>query len=177
MNATSQTSVPHPALRNPQTKPSPSARSSRPDHAATPAANSHRIASFGLLSVFGFRFSDLPFLLFALAAGASLTGCGFLKPARATAQHFDLTPLPAAERATALPGTLAVGVGQVKLPAYLFDTSLAVRRGTNEIDYLPSVLWAERLDVGVQRDWRRTWPRCCPRTRFDCRPGGPRTLR
>ena len=46
---------------------------------------------------------------------------------------------------------MAVGVGQVKLPAYLFDLSLAVRRGTNEIEYLPSVLWAERLDTGVQR--------------------------
>ncbi len=44
-----------------------------------------------------------------------------------------------------------MGVGQVKLPAYLFDTSLAVRKGTNEIDYLPSALWAERLDTGFQR--------------------------
>ena len=34
--------------------------------------------------------------------------------------------------------SLAVGLGQVKLPAYLFDTSLAVRKGTNEIEYLPS---------------------------------------
>jgi uncharacterized lipoprotein YmbA len=42
-------------------------------------------------------------------------------------------------------------VGHVKVPAYLFDTSLAVRKGTNEISYLPSVLWAERLDVGLQR--------------------------
>ena len=39
----------------------------------------------------------------------------------------------------------------MKLPAYLFDTSLAVRKGTNEIVYLPSVLWAERLDTGLQR--------------------------
>jgi uncharacterized lipoprotein YmbA len=48
-------------------------------------------------------------------------------------------------------GSVAVGIGQVKVPAYLFDTSLAVRKGTNEISYLPSVLWAERLDVGLQR--------------------------
>ena len=52
---------------------------------------------------------------------------------------------------TARPGALAVGVGQVKLPAYLFNTSFAVRLGTNEIDYLPSVLWAERLENGLQR--------------------------
>jgi uncharacterized lipoprotein YmbA len=46
---------------------------------------------------------------------------------------------------------LAVGVGQVKLPAYLFNTSLAVRNGTNEIEYLARALWAERLDTGIQR--------------------------
>ena len=46
---------------------------------------------------------------------------------------------------------MAVGVGPVKLAAYLFDTSLAVRKGTNEIDYLPSAFWAERLDTGLQR--------------------------
>ena len=39
----------------------------------------------------------------------------------------------------------------MKLAAYLFNTSLAVRKGTNEIDYLPSALWAERLDTGLQR--------------------------
>ena len=70
--------------------------------------------------------------------GVSLTGCfGFLKPAKSTARHFVLTPLPAAEPAAAPRGSVAVGVGPVKLPAYLFNTSLAVRKGTNEIDYLP----------------------------------------
>jgi len=39
----------------------------------------------------------------------------------------------------------------VKIPAYLLDTSLAVRQGTNEINYLSLVLWAERLDSGLQR--------------------------
>ena len=51
----------------------------------------------------------------------------------------------------ATPGALAVGVGPIKLPPYLFSTSLAVRKGTNEIDYLPWVLWSERLDKGIQR--------------------------
>ena len=90
-------------------------------------------------------------LLLALAACVSVTGCGVFKPAHETARHFDLTPLPVAGRATAPPGAMAVGVGQVKLPASLFDLSLAVRRGTNEIEYLPSVLWTERLDTSVQR--------------------------
>jgi uncharacterized lipoprotein YmbA len=91
-------------------------------------------------------------LITSLAACACLTGCfGFLKPAHDTARRFVLTSLPASETMTALPKTQTVGLGQVKLPAYLFDTSLAVRKGTNEIDYLPLALWAERLDAGTQR--------------------------
>lgn len=100
----------------------------------------------------GHRITSLLSLLLALAACLTLTGCfGFLKPAKATAHHFLLTSLPVAQPPGVATGALPVGVGQVKLPAYLLDTSLAVRRGTNEIDYLPMVLWAERLDTGFQR--------------------------
>jgi uncharacterized lipoprotein YmbA len=82
----------------------------------------------------------------------SLTGClGFLKPAKATGRHFVLSPLPAAGATAAPGGGIAVGLGPVKLADYLFTTSLAVRKGTNEIDYLPETLWAERLDSGLQR--------------------------
>ena len=77
-----------------------------------------------------------------------LTGCSFLKPAKPTAHYYVLTPVAATQSGS---GSLAVGLGQVKLPAYLFNTSLAVRKGTNEIEYLPSELWAERLDAGFQR--------------------------
>jgi uncharacterized lipoprotein YmbA len=91
-------------------------------------------------------------LVLALAAGLSLTGCfGFLKPAKSTARHFVLTPIATAASTAAPRGSMAVGVGPVKLAAYLFDTSLAVRKGTNEIDYLPASFWAERLDTGLQR--------------------------
>jgi uncharacterized lipoprotein YmbA len=91
-------------------------------------------------------------LLLALALTVSLTGCfGFLKPAKPTARHFVLTPLPPAEAAAAPGASVVVGMGQVKLPPYLFDTSLAVRKGANEIDYLPTAFWAERLDTGLQR--------------------------
>jgi len=91
-------------------------------------------------------------LLLALAVVVSLTGCfGFLKPAKPTARHFVLSALPAAEPAATPSRGVAVGVGPVKLAAYLFNTSLAVRKGTNEIDYLPSAFWAERLDAGLQR--------------------------
>jgi uncharacterized lipoprotein YmbA len=91
-------------------------------------------------------------LLLALAVVVSLTGCfGFLKPAKPTARHFVLSALPAAEPAAAPSGEVAVGVGPIKIAAYLFNTSLAVREGTNEIDYLPATFWAERLDTGLQR--------------------------
>jgi uncharacterized lipoprotein YmbA len=81
-----------------------------------------------------------------------LTGCfGFLKPAKSTARHFVLTPVVATEPTVAPRSSAAVGVGPVKLAAYLFNTSMAVRKGTNEIDYLPSAIWAERLDTGLQR--------------------------
>ena len=102
-------------------------------------------------STFGFLISDLLSLLLTLTVCACLTGCSFLKPAKPTARYFVLTPLPATGPGLAAPNTLAVGLGQVKLPAYLFETSLAVRKGTNEIEYLPSSLWAERLDTGFQR--------------------------
>jgi uncharacterized lipoprotein YmbA len=86
-----------------------------------------------------------------LALVAGLAGCSFLQPAQVTSRHYVLTPLAVGAPAKAGRGSLAVGLGQVKLPAYLFNTSLAVRKGTNEIEYLPSALWAERLDAGFQR--------------------------
>ena len=89
-------------------------------------------------------------LLFCLAM-AGVTGCSFLKPAQPTARHFVLMPIPASESAGTASDSLAVGVGQVKLPVYLFNTSVAVRQGTNEIQYLPSAVWAERLAAGFQR--------------------------
>jgi hypothetical protein len=89
--------------------------------------------------------------LLAGAFWAGLTACSFLKPAQSTARHFVLTPIPATGPVAAESNSLAVGLGQVKLPAYLFNTALAVRKGTNEIEYLPSATWAERLDTGVQR--------------------------
>ena len=89
-------------------------------------------------------------LLFSVTLCAGIVGCSFLKPARSTARHFVLTPMAATAPAPVAANALAVGLGQVKLPAYLFDTSLAVRKGTNEVEYLPSALWAERLDTGFQ---------------------------
>jgi len=90
-------------------------------------------------------------LLAVMALSAGVSGCSFLKPAKSSARHFVLSPVPAISSAPVAPGSIAVGLGQVKIPAYLFNSSLAVRMGTNEIEYLPSTFWAERLDSGFQR--------------------------
>jgi uncharacterized lipoprotein YmbA len=87
-------------------------------------------------------------MLAAMALFAGVSGCSFLKPAKSSARHFVLSPLPASGAATGAPGSIAVGLGRVNIPAYLFSTSLAVRKGTNEIEYLPSAFWAERLNTG-----------------------------
>jgi uncharacterized lipoprotein YmbA len=78
-----------------------------------------------------------------------LTGCSFLKPAQPTERYFVLTPQPPQSSAPA--AHLALGVGKVKIPTYLWNTSVAVRKGAHEIQYLPAALWAERLDAGFQR--------------------------
>jgi uncharacterized lipoprotein YmbA len=98
------------------------------------------------------RWPGLARLSFALAVCLGLTGCfGFLKPVRSTARQFVLTSLPANDPGAASSDLLGVGVGQVKVPAYLFNSSMAVRKGTNEIVYSTSALWAEHLDSGIQR--------------------------
>ena len=92
--------------------------------------------------------------LLSTAACVCLSGCLDLKPARPTARYFVLSPLTAAAPVTPSPGTpsrLAVGLGQVKLPDYLYKQSLAVRKGANEVDYVETALWAETLSNGFQR--------------------------
>jgi uncharacterized lipoprotein YmbA len=44
-----------------------------------------------------------------------------------------------------------VGLSDVSLPGYLFKKSMAMRQEGNEIVYLESVVWAERMDSGLQR--------------------------
>jgi uncharacterized lipoprotein YmbA len=90
-------------------------------------------------------------LLLLLVASASLAGCSFLKPTHTVVRHFVLTPLPPVVSGSVPANAPSLGIGQVKIPAYLFNTSLAVRRGTNEVDYQPLALWAERLDTSLQR--------------------------
>src|SRR5580765_712629 len=94
------------------------------------------------------RAGTLLTILCSIMLWVGLTGCSFLKPAKSTTRYYVLTPVAAAPSGS---GSLAVGLGQVKLPVYLFNTSLAVRKGTNEVQYLDSAIWAEPLDAGFQR--------------------------
>jgi uncharacterized protein len=94
------------------------------------------------------RTSTLLTVLCLIMLWVGSTGCSLFKPGKPTARYYVLTPIAETRSAA---GPLAVGLGQVKLPAYLVNTSLAVRKGTNEVQYLDSALWAERLDTGFQR--------------------------
>jgi uncharacterized lipoprotein YmbA len=91
-------------------------------------------------------------LLFSIIVCSALSGCfSFLKPVESTERNFILNSVTAAGSGSTVSNSIGLGVGQIKLPTYLFDTSLVVRRGTNEIEYLPWAIWAERLDAGFQR--------------------------
>lgn len=97
------------------------------------------------------RWTRAQYLLTSLCAillGVGLAGCSMMTPAKSTARYYVLTPVAATQGA---PGTLVVGLGQVKLPAYLLNNSMAVRIGANEVEYFDSVIWAERLEAGFQR--------------------------
>ncbi len=105
-----------------------------------------------ILAPSGVRQPKLAIFTLSLVLCGMLTGCfGFLKPAHSTARHFVLTPISTNQPAASASNNLSVGIARVRLPAYLLDSSLAVRKGENEIEYLPSALWAERLDAGLQR--------------------------
>jgi len=97
-------------------------------------------------------------LLLVGAFSLGLTGCSFLKPSGVTPRSFLLAPAAAPSPATTNPATasvatksLAIGMRPVNLPAYLLRKSIAVRQHTNEIVYLENAVWAERLDLGLQR--------------------------
>jgi uncharacterized lipoprotein YmbA len=87
------------------------------------------------------------------AAGLCLVGCSLLNPPKGiTSRSFVLTPIPGAAPSaqSGLTNTI-VGIRPVRVPAYLFGKSFAMRQGSNEIVYLESAEWAEPLDTALQR--------------------------
>jgi uncharacterized lipoprotein YmbA len=96
--------------------------------------------------------SSLTLLLFLLLLlFLVLPGC-LLKPTTVKTHSYILTPISSSS-SSSIQGSphLPIGVGLVKMPDYLLRTSMAVRKSGNEIDYLETSLWAERLDLSFQR--------------------------
>ena len=92
------------------------------------------------------------FLTHFLAAGSVcvlIAGC-LLRPVAITTRQFVLTPSQPAKQSSGQ-SQLAVGLGSIKMPDYLLRSSMLVRKGDREIEYLESSLWAERLDRLFQR--------------------------
>lgn len=89
-------------------------------------------------------------LLCMVIAGLIPAGCLF-KPANVTTRHFILTSITTNEAMPFAMDRLSLGIGMVKMPAYLLRDSLAVRSSTNEIEYFDSAVWAERLDHCFQQ--------------------------
>jgi uncharacterized lipoprotein YmbA len=84
------------------------------------------------------------------SVGLLLGGC-VIKPARVPTRHFVLAPIPAPEHAPARAQPLAVEVGFVKMPSYLLRDSMVVRKSADEVEYLETALWAERLDQSFRQ--------------------------
>jgi uncharacterized lipoprotein YmbA len=85
---------------------------------------------------------------------ALLSGC-MLKPVTVSTRHFTLSPIPSSEPipvASTASEHLSVGIGFVKMPSYLLHNSMALRKNSNEIEYLENAIWSERLDESFQRD-------------------------
>ncbi len=95
--------------------------------------------------------SSLANILLAGTVALALAGCTILKPSGIAPRSFVLTPAATVPAEPGHSSMEVVGMGFVKLPGYLLNRSMAMRRGTSEIIYLESAIWAERLDSGFQR--------------------------
>jgi uncharacterized protein len=92
----------------------------------------------------------LPRLVFLAVISVVMSGCLF-RPVSVSTRHFVLSPISTNEPAQVVAEPLSVGIGLVKMPAYLMRDSIAIRNGSNEIEYLEDALWAERLDQSLQQ--------------------------
>ena len=86
--------------------------------------------------------------LIMCSLGLLLAGC-VIKPARVPTRHFVLVAIPTPEHAPTTAQPLAIEAGFVKMPSYLLRDSMVVRKSADEIEYLETALWAERLDQSL----------------------------
>jgi uncharacterized lipoprotein YmbA len=92
----------------------------------------------------------LPCLALVALTSMAMSGC-LLRHVTVSTRNFVLAPISTNEPARVVAEPLPVGIGLVKMPAYLMRDSMAVRDGANEIEYLEDALWAERLDRSFQQ--------------------------
>ena len=87
----------------------------------------------------------LPRLAFLAVISVAMSGCLF-RPVTVSTRHFVLSPISTNEPVQVVAEPFSIGIGLVRIPAYLMRDSIAIRNGSNEIEYLEDALWAERLD-------------------------------
>jgi len=96
------------------------------------------------------RCNYLCLLLMMSGLGLLPGGC-VIKPARVPTRYFVLAPIPGRRYAPADGQPLFVEVPLVKMPSYLLRDSMVVRKGADEVEYLETALWAERLDQSFRQ--------------------------
>jgi uncharacterized lipoprotein YmbA len=95
-----------------------------------------------------------PLILTAFAVVSfSLAGCSFLKPKADQTQFYVLRAQSAgtgaAPASAAAPPEIRVGPGQIA--GYLQNSSIAIEKGPNRVEYLDLYRWAEPVSKGVSR--------------------------
>jgi uncharacterized lipoprotein YmbA len=88
-----------------------------------------------------------------ICAAGFLVGCSLVSPPKGiTPRSFVLTPISGPSPTGRTSSTnIVVGLRAVRIPGYLSVKSFAMRRENNEIVYLDSADWAERLETTFQR--------------------------
>ena len=84
-------------------------------------------------------------LLRVCSLGLPLGGCA-IRPARVSTRHFVLVPISAAEHPSITSQQPEIEVGSVQMPSYLLRDSMVIRKSSEEVEYLETALWADRLD-------------------------------
>ncbi len=85
-----------------------------------------------------------------LVLGLLLGGCGILDPRPDPSRFFTLSAVAQTPNA-APPGGVAVGLGPVRVPAYLDRPELATRVATSEVSFSSTDRWAEPLSASLRR--------------------------
>lgn len=91
-------------------------------------------------------------ILTAVALLVVAGGCAFLKPAENETHYYMLTASNSADGSANHPETgCVVRLLPVEVANYLQTQNMAVRTGTNEVNFALFHRWAEPLDAGIRR--------------------------